>query len=102
MCVKKIAKITRLLFELEKRKYLCYTTITMEIIIKIIGAIGLVLITWGIFIKKETRQDYIFVLGGLFLLTYSIHLKDPIFIPLQIVFVLASLYEIHKIKKIKK
>ncbi|HBU07310.1 MAG TPA: hypothetical protein DEB09_04475 [Candidatus Magasanikbacteria bacterium] len=69
------------------------------IIIKIIGAIGLIFITWGIFIKNEIKQDWIFVIGGLFLLAYSAYLKDPIFIPLQIVFVLASLYEIYTLRK---
>ena len=70
----------------------------MEIIFKILGAIGLILITIGIFAKKETNQDWIFIAGGSCLLVYSIYLKDPIFIPLQIIFVLASLYEIYKIK----
>ena len=70
----------------------------MDIIVKIFGAIGLILITTGIFAKKEINQDWIFIAGGSFLLIYSIYLKDPIFIPLQIVFVLASLYEIYTLK----
>lgn len=72
-----------------------------EIITKIFGALGLILITWGIFAKNEKKQDWIFAGGGLFLLTYSIYLKDPIFIPLQIVFVGASLYEIYTLRKNK-
>jgi len=71
-------------------------------IFKALGATGLLLITWGIFVKKETKQDWMFSLGGLFLLAYSIYLKDPIFITLQIVFTLASLYEIYKITYAKK
>ncbi len=71
----------------------------MEILTKLAGALGLIFITWGIFIKQEIKQDYIFALGGTFLLVYSVYLKDPIFIPLQIIFILASLYEIYKIKK---
>ena len=71
-------------------------------IVKAHGATGLLLITWGIFVKKETKQDWMFSLGGLFLLAYSIYLKDPIFITLQIVFTLASLYEIYKITYAKK
>lgn len=70
----------------------------MEILIKILGAIGLVLITIGIFAKKEINQDWIFVAGGICLLGYSIYLQDPIFIPLQIIFTLASLYEIYTLK----
>ncbi len=68
----------------------------MEHLPRILGAIGLLLITWGIFIDKETRQDVIFALGGAALLVYSISLRDPIFIPLQIVFIAASLIELHK------
>lgn len=66
---------------------------------KLIGAIGLLFITWGIFIKRETEQDIIFAVGGLFLLAYSIFLRDPIFIPLQIIFTGASIFELIKLKK---
>lgn len=59
----------------------------------------MLLISGGILKKKETSQDWIFVAGGLCLLVYSIYLKDPIFIPLQIIFIGASLYELHKLKK---
>jgi len=75
----------------------------IELLPKFFGAIGLLLITWAIFAKGEVKQDIIFILGGLGLLVYSISLRDPIFIPLQIVFIIASLYEIVKIKSgIKK
>jgi lipid-A-disaccharide synthase-like uncharacterized protein len=73
----------------------------MPTLFKTLGAIGLILITLGTFAKKETRQDKIFALGGLFLLTYSIYLRDPIFIPLQIIFTGASLYELYKINSEK-
>ncbi len=72
----------------------------MVYLIKIVGAIGLILITGGNFVKNEIKQDWIFSLGGIFLLAYSIYLKDPIFIPLQIIFTLASLYEIYTLKRI--
>ncbi len=70
----------------------------LEILPKLSGAIGLILITYAIFIKQETKQDWFFVFGGLFLLVYSISLKDPIFIPLQVIFVGASLYEIYTLR----
>lgn len=69
-----------------------------ELLPKILGAFGLICITWGIFLKNEIKQDWIFALGGLLLLVYSVYLKDPIFIPLQTIFTGASLYEIYKIK----
>lgn len=71
----------------------------MPLLFKLCGVIGLLLITWGIFIKKETKQDWVFALGGVFLLAYSTYLRDSIFIILQSVFILSSLYEIYKIKK---
>ncbi len=70
----------------------------MPFLFKTLGAIGLLLITWGIFSKKETSQDIIFASGGLFLLAYSGYLRDPIFIPLQIIFTGASLYELYLIR----
>lgn len=72
-----------------------------EILPKLSGAIGLVLITYAIFVRKEIKQDWFFVSGGLFLLVYSISLRDPVFIPLQIIFTGASLYEIYTIKNRK-
>ena len=74
----------------------------LELIPKILGALGLLFITWGVLIKNELRQDIAFVAGGLMLLVYSISLRDPIFIPLQIIFTLASLYEIVVIIRKKK
>ena len=69
---------------------------------KLLGVIGLILITLGIFAKKEITQDWIFVAGGAGLLVYSISLRDPIFIPLQVVLILASMYEIIQLKRKKK
>jgi len=74
----------------------------MEIFVKIMGAIGLLLITSGIFIKNEIKQDWIFIAGGFGLLIYSLWLKDPIFVPLQIIYIGASLYEIIILTKKKK
>ncbi len=73
----------------------------LEILAKTSGVIGVLLITYGIFVKKEIRQDIVFALGGIFLLAYSSYLRDPIFIPLQIIFTLASLYEIFKLRNKK-
>lgn len=70
----------------------------MGILAKISGVIGVLIICYAIYIKKEARQDEIFALGGVFLLAYSIYLRDPIFIVLQVVFIGSSLYEVYKIK----
>jgi len=70
----------------------------MDMVVKIFGALGLLLITWGVLDKKVLRKNISFLVGGLFLLSYSMYIKDPVFIPLQIIFSIAALYEIYKIK----
>jgi len=71
----------------------------MSLLFKLLGAIGLVLITWGIFEKNLRKRDRIYVVGGAGLLIYSVWLKDPIFIPLQLIFIIASIIHIHQLKK---
>lgn len=73
----------------------------LGIVAKIFGVIGLLLITYGIFVKKRIVQDEVFAIGGVFLLTYSASLRDPVFVTLQIVFTISSVYEIYKLKKEK-
>jgi hypothetical protein len=70
-------------------------------IFKIFGAIGLILIAIGVIIKNEKIQDIYFIIGGLFLEVYSIYLKDPIFITLQIIFILTAGYELIKLQFFK-
>jgi len=72
-----------------------------HMIFRILGAIGLLFITYGVLTKKEVTRNIVFILGGLSLLSYSAYLKDPIFIPLQIIFTLASIYELLLIQKIR-
>ena len=60
----------------------------------IFGIIGLLLISYGV-IKF---QDLEYILGGLFLLVYSISIKNYIFIILQVVFIFAALWD-YKIRK---
>ncbi len=71
----------------------------MDIITKILGALGLIMIIWGTFEKDLRHRDRIYVIGGSGLLIYSLYLKDPIFIPLQIIFILAAIIHIYTIKK---
>ena len=70
-----------------------------ELFFRGIGALGLLLVTAGILLHGNPKQNWLFTLGGIGLLAYSTYLKDPVFIPLQIVFTAASLYEIYKLKK---
>jgi len=65
-------------------------------IFQIIGALGLILISIAVLIKKKKYEDILFILGGLCLEAYSISIKNIIFIILQAVFILASGYELIK------
>jgi len=76
-------------------------------IFDIFGIIGLLLIIFGNFkisSKTKDRKNYTypsFILGGILLVIYSIYIKNVIFIILQIVFILVSLYNLNKIKNKK-
>jgi hypothetical protein len=71
-------------------------------IFKIIGAIGLILISIGIITKQRKRQDIFYIIGGLCLEVYSIYLGDVIFIILQIIFTIAAIYDLIKLTINKK
>ena len=71
----------------------------IDIIMKIIGALGLLCIIVGVLQKEEKKQDVFFVGGGVLLLAYSTWLKDPIFIPLQIVFIGVAVWELWNMRK---
>ena len=66
-------------------------------IFKIIGALGLLLISIGIVVKERKTQDILYVIGGICLEIYSIYLEDMIFIVLQIIFTLAAAYDLFKL-----
>jgi len=61
---------------------------------RLLGIIGLLLITWGVLEKNEQRQDWLFIVGGILLFFYSYWLGDAVFMVLQIVFTSASAYEL--------
>jgi len=56
------------------------------------GALGILLISIGIINKKRKNQNLLYIFGGICLLTYSIYIRDTIFIILQIIFTLAAIY----------
>jgi len=71
------------------------------------GIFGLLLIIFGNFKisnKLKDRKKYVypsFILGGILLIIYSIYIKNTIFIILQIVFVIVSVYNLNKISNKK-
>ena len=71
-------------------------------IYKIIGALGLALITTGVLLKKRKQEDVFYIFGGLLLEVYSVSIKDPVFIILQIVFIIAAVYDFLKKSSRKK
>ena len=74
----------------------------ISLVFKITGALGLVFITIGVLTKDRIRENIYFIIGGCLLEVYSVYLKDMIFIPLQVIFVLASLFALYELKKKKK
>ncbi|MFH1055493.1 MAG: hypothetical protein V1744_05310 [Candidatus Altiarchaeota archaeon] len=64
---------------------------------KIIGALGLILISLGIINKKRKIQDILYILGGICLEFYSIYIGDLVFIILQLIFISAAVYDLIKV-----
>lgn len=71
-------------------------------IFKIVGALGIILISVGILTKKRKNEDVYYILGGLCLEAYSIYIGDTIFIILQVIFILSAVYDFCKIQFFKK
>ncbi len=67
---------------------------------KLIGILGLLLISSGVIITARKKEDILFILGGLCLAIYSVYIQDLIFIVLQVIFIASAVYNL--IKTIKK
>lgn len=68
-------------------------------IFNVIGVLGLIFVIFGLLQRKEIKEDIFFLIGGVFLIVYSIYLRNAIFIILQAAFILATIWEIIKIRK---
>lgn len=66
---------------------------------RLVGALGIVLISIGVIIKKRKDQNFLYILGGLCLGIYSIYINDLIFLILQVIFISSALYDFIKVKK---
>jgi hypothetical protein len=69
------------------------------LILKCIGAAGLLFITTGILTQKRKAQDLLYIIGGILLEVYSIIIGDIIFIILQIIFTIAAVYDLIRTNK---
>ena len=65
----------------------------------IFGVLGVLFIAYGIWAKKENHQDILFLIGGIFLLAYSIYIKDVIFIVLQSIYIISVSAELVNLNK---
>lgn len=74
----------------------------MVLVFKILGAMGLILITVGVLLRNEKIRDILFIAGGVALEVYSIHIKDTLFITLQLVFILSATYGLIKLQLKRK
>lgn len=63
---------------------------------KLVGAFGIISISIGILLKKRKTQDFFYIIGGLCLESYSIHIGDMIFIILQMIFTGTAAYDFYK------
>ena len=67
-----------------------------QILFKIIGVVGLLLICLGMIVKNRRTRDVESIIGGIFLFIYSFYLHDFIFIILQAVYVIVVTFDYFK------
>ena len=61
------------------------------------GILGLLAITVGVILTHERQQDVVFIVGGVLLAGYSAYRGDPIFLLLQVVFIVVAVAELIKL-----
>jgi len=87
----------------------------LETIIYVVSALGIVLLTYAIFLETERRQDLVMLVGAMCLLVYALYIGNRIFIIAMSAIALASLTEFveilvglhkdgtkHELKRIQK
>jgi len=65
----------------------------LEVIITVVAALGVILITYGVFLKTEKRHDVITFIAALCLLTYALYIGNLLFTVAMSGLFLASLIE---------
>ena len=74
----------------------------MDLFAKLVGAAGLVLVTVALVLNKRKLENVLNIIGGVFLGVYSIYIKDALFIILEIIFILAAIYDLIGAYRTKK
>lgn len=70
---------------------------TLEIIMNVVAALGAILITYGVFLEAERRQDAAFTVGAGCLLVYALWVGNTIFSIAMAGFLVASFIELIEI-----
>jgi hypothetical protein len=68
----------------------------MSDLFKIVGILGIILISIGVMKKNRKTQDAYYIIGGLCLELYSFYIRDIIFVIIQVIFVLSASYDFLK------
>jgi len=63
------------------------------VILKIIAILGIILISYAIFLETEKKQDIVFMIGFLCLFFYALSIQNLIFIIAMAIFTIVSLIE---------
>jgi len=69
----------------------------LEIIIIVVAGLGAILLTYGIFLKTEKRQDVILLLGSFCLIIYALYIGNLLFTIAMGGLMLATLVEVIEI-----
>ena len=51
----------------------------IDTIINVVAGLGVILLTYGVFLEAERRQDLVFIVGSACLLVYSLWIGNKIF-----------------------
>ncbi len=66
---------------------------TAEILVYVVAFLGAILLSYGVFLEVERRQDIVFFLGASCLLVYAIYIANLIFVIAMGAFALNSMIE---------
>jgi len=66
---------------------------TIELMVYVVAALGAVLITYGVFLETERRQDLVFFVGAFCLFVYALYIGNKVFMIAMIGLGIASLIE---------
>ncbi|TSC84309.1 MAG: Uncharacterized protein G01um101413_604 [Parcubacteria group bacterium Gr01-1014_13] len=69
----------------------------LETIINIVALLGAILLTYGVFLEAERRQDAVFMVGSACLLVYSLWIGNKIFSLAMVGLFIGSLIELIEI-----